>query len=76
MRYVNRISAVLLILAGIYIVWFWTTELLTDPTDVSFAERLVDSWSGTLTRFIERNDVFFGFMFAGIVVAATSGCTG
>lgn len=70
MQHVNRISAVLLIVAGAYIVWFWTTELLTDATDVSFAERLVDSWSGSLTRFIERNDVFFGFTFAGIVAAA------
>jgi cytochrome c-type biogenesis protein len=70
MQYVNRISAVIMIVAGVYITWFWSTELLNDGSDSSVAEGLVDGWSGSLTRFIEDNVWFLSFFLGGIIVAA------
>ena len=70
MQHVNRISAVIMIVAGIYITWFWTTELVSDGDDVTVAERLVDGWSGSLTRFLEDNVWFISFFLGGIIVTA------
>ncbi len=70
MRHVNRISAVIMIVAGVYITWFWTTELVDDGDGATVAERLVDGWSGSLTRFLENNVWFVSFLFGGIIVAA------
>ena len=70
MQHVNRISAVIMIIAGTYIVWFWVTELTTAADENSFAEQLVDSWSGSLTRFVENNVWFVSFFLGGIIVSA------
>ena len=70
MQYVNKISAVIMIVAGVYIVWFWTTELASDGDENSVAEQLVDGWSGSLTRFLENNVWFVSFFLGGIIVAA------
>ena len=70
MQHVNRVSAVIMIVAGVYITWFWTTELVSDGDDVTVAERLVDGWSGSLTRFLEDNVWFMSFFLGGIIIAA------
>ena len=63
-------TAVIMIVAGVYIPWFWTTELLGDGDDPTVAEGLVDGWSGSLTRFIEDNVWFLSFFLGGIIVSA------
>ena len=70
MQHVNRISAVIMIVAGIYIVWFWTTELTSEGDETTVAERLVDGWSGSITRFLENNVWFVSFFLGGIIVSA------
>jgi cytochrome c-type biogenesis protein len=70
MQHVNRISAVIMVVAGAYVVWFWVTKLAADPGETTYAERLVDSWSGFLTRFVDNNSWSIGFLLAGIVVVA------
>jgi cytochrome c-type biogenesis protein len=70
MRHVNRVSAVIMIVAGVYITWFWVTELSSDGSGSTVAERLVDGWSGNLTRFLEDNAWVVAFLLAGVIVSA------
>jgi hypothetical protein len=59
-----------MIVAGVYITWFWVTELSSDGSGSTVAERLVDGWSGNLTRFLEDNAWVVAFLLAGVIVSA------
>ncbi|MGY9074104.1 MAG: cytochrome c biogenesis CcdA family protein [Acidimicrobiales bacterium] len=73
MQYVNRASAAMLILAGVYIVWFWVSDLTSDASETSWIARTVDGWSSDLTNLVDRNSNFLGWLLAGIVLAAVVG---
>jgi cytochrome c biogenesis protein CcdA len=56
-KYVNRISGVVLVLAGGFIVWYWATILLSgaDALATNGPVRFVDSLSSTLTSAVAGN---------------------
>jgi cytochrome c-type biogenesis protein len=70
MQYVNQASATMLVLAGIYIVWFWVTELTSDAGQSSWIARVVDGWSSDLTNLVDRNSTLLGWLLGSVVAAA------
>jgi cytochrome c-type biogenesis protein len=68
--YVQRISAVFLIVAGAYITWFWASDLSSDAGDQSAAAGFVEGWSATLTNWISDRSASIGALLGGLVVIA------
>jgi hypothetical protein len=60
----------MLVLAGIYIVWFWVTELTSDAGQSSWIARVVDGWSSDLTNLVDRNSTLLGWLLGSVVAAA------
>lgn len=67
--YVNRISGAVLLLAGVYIVWFWATNL-SDPLAASGPVSVVERWSSQLTQLIGDRPLLWGGLFAAVTAAA------
>ena len=71
-RYITRISGAILVVAGVYIVWFWTVSLrsgaqaLGDNGSFQFVENL----SQTVQNTIASAPLLWGLGFVGVVVAA------
>jgi cytochrome c biogenesis protein CcdA len=65
--HVQRISAVFLIIAGLYITWFWIDDLSSDAGDQSEAVGVVERWSAWLTNWISDNSGIVGLALVGIV---------
>lgn len=68
--HVQRISAVFLLVAGAYIVWFWADDLSSDPGDQSRLTGVVDRWSASLTGWIGDNSELVGLVAGGVVALA------
>jgi cytochrome c biogenesis protein CcdA len=72
-RYINRVSGVILVLAGAFIVWFWTTEITSGATALgdSAAFRAIERVQSTLLNLIADRTLPIGLLFgAGIIAAA------
>ena len=67
--HVNRVSGGVLLLAGVYIVWFWATNL-SDPLAASGPVTVVERWSSQLTQLIGDRPVLWGGGLATVTVAA------
>ena len=65
--YVHRISAVFLIVAGAYIVWFWIDDLSTDAGEQRAVTGYVDNISASLTNWIADNSTSIGVTFGGLI---------
>jgi cytochrome c-type biogenesis protein len=70
LRYVHRISALFLIVAGAYITWFWASDLSSDAGDQSAAAGLVEGWSASLTNWISDRSASIGVLLGGLVAIA------
>ncbi len=68
--YVQRVSAGFLIVAGVYITWFWADDLTSDAGDQGAAAGVVDGWSASLTNWIGSNSGTIGLVLGGLVVIA------
>jgi hypothetical protein len=68
--HVQRVSAGLLIAAGLYITWFWFDDLSSDAGGQSQATGVIDGWSATLTNWIGDNSDVVGVALGGIVAIA------
>jgi cytochrome c biogenesis protein CcdA len=73
MKHVNTISGVILIIAGVYIVWFWGTTLTSGATGLdSGAFRFVETLSQSALNFVSDNTgvvaVVLGALVAGAAV--------
>ncbi len=68
--YVQRISAGFLIVAGLYIVWFWYDDLASDAGQQSQASGLVERWSAAVTNWVGDNSTLVGLALACIVAIA------
>lgn len=56
MKHVNTVSGVILIVAGLYIVWFWGTSLISGATSLdSGAFRFVENLSQSALNFVSDN---------------------
>jgi cytochrome c-type biogenesis protein len=71
-RHISRVSGVILIAAGVYIVWFWTVSLRSGAQalgdNASF--RFIENLSQTAQNAIASAPLLWGLGFVGIVVAA------
>ncbi|MFQ5557778.1 MAG: cytochrome c biogenesis CcdA family protein [Acidimicrobiales bacterium] len=67
MRYVQRVSAVFLIVAGAYIVWFWADDLSSDAGEQGAAAGFVEGWSASITNWIAANSGAAGLLLGGLV---------
>jgi thiol:disulfide interchange protein len=71
MKHVNTVSGVILILAGIYIVWFWGTTLASGATALdSGAFRLVENLSQTALNFVNDHTGAVAVALGAVVVGA------
>jgi cytochrome c-type biogenesis protein len=66
---INRMSGAILLLAGGYIVWFWTTNL-DDPLTASGPVTTVERWSSQLTQLIGDRPLLWGGAFGAVTVVA------
>jgi cytochrome c-type biogenesis protein len=70
LRHVQRASAAFLIIAGVYISWFWIDDLSSGAGEQGGAARVVDGWSASLTNWIQAHSATVGLLLAGSVVIA------
>jgi hypothetical protein len=68
--YVPRVSATFLIVAGVYITWFWADDLFSDAGEQGAAAGLVEGWSASLTNWIGDRSGSVGLLLAGLVAIA------
>lgn len=70
MKHVNTASGVILIIAGVYIVWFWGTSLISGATALdSGAFRFVENLSQTALNLVNDHT---GIVALGMVVLVTA----
>lgn len=71
-RYISRVSGVILIAAGVYIVWFWTVSLRSGAQALgdSGPFRFIENLSQTAQNAIASAPLLWGSVFVGIVVVA------
>jgi cytochrome c-type biogenesis protein len=70
LRHVHRVSAVFLVVAGVYITWFWVDDLSSDAGEQGDAAGIVDGWSASLTNWIQDNSAVVGLLLAGSIALA------
>jgi cytochrome c-type biogenesis protein len=67
--HVQRVSGAVLLLAGVYIVWFWATNL-NDPLAASGPVVAVERWSSQLTNLIGERPLLAGASLGLVVLVA------
>lgn len=69
---INRVAGGLLVLAGLFIVWFWTTEIVAGATALndSAVFRLVERLSQTAINFVAANTLMVAVTLLGTITAA------
>ncbi len=73
-RHVNRVSGVILVLAGAWIVWFWSTALASGARALGTqsAFRLVEELSQRSLNLIADNTLLVAAVFAAIIAGAAT----
>jgi len=66
LRHVQRVSSAFLVIAGVYIVWFWADELSSDAGGQGAAAGVVDGWSASLTNWVQANSTTVGIVLVGV----------
>ena len=75
-RYVNKVSGAILVVAGVFIVWFWGTEIVSGASSLggSAAFRFVENLSQKSLNFFADYTKFvaagFGLVIGGAALAA------
>ena len=71
-RYINRVSGAILIIAGLFIVWFWGTEIAVGATALgsSPAFRFVENLSQTALNFVADNTALVAGALVVLLVGA------
>jgi hypothetical protein len=71
-RHINRISGAILVAAGAFIVWFWTTEITSGAGALgsSGAFQVVERIQSSILNFVADNTVLVGLAGVGVVAAA------
>lgn len=67
LRYVQKVSAGFVIVAGIYITWFWLDNLSSDAGEQGAAARFVEGWSASITTWVQANSGTLGVLAVGSV---------
>ncbi len=71
-RYLNRLAGAILIAAGGFIVWFWTTEIRSGATALASSRvfRWVENLSQTALNFVADNTIVVATSFGALIVLA------
>jgi len=71
-RYINRLAGAILIAAGGFIVWFWTTEIRSGATALgdSSVFRWVENLSQTALNFVADNAIVVAVGFGTVIALA------
>ena len=70
LRHVQRVSAAFLVVAGLYIVWFWADGLSSGAGEQGAAAGVVERWSASLTNWIGDRSGSIGLLLGGFVAIA------
>ncbi|MGI9625122.1 MAG: cytochrome c biogenesis CcdA family protein [Acidimicrobiales bacterium] len=70
LAYVHRVSAVFLVVAGLYITWFWADDLRSDAGDQGAAAGVVEGWSASLTNWIGSHSGTIGLVLGAVILLA------
>lgn len=70
--YINKVSGVLLVVAGVWISWFWITSLRSGAASLgtSSSFRFVENLSSTLVNLVADNTLAVGLTLGGVILAA------
>lgn len=68
LKYVPRVSAVFLVIAGAYITWFWADDLTSDAGEQGAAAGFVEGWSASLTNSIGDHSGTIGLALGGLIL--------
>ncbi|MGH2722816.1 MAG: cytochrome c biogenesis CcdA family protein [Acidimicrobiia bacterium] len=71
-RYLNRVAAAILVVAGAYIVFFWATNLSRGPTSLSDPVVFVERISSVLTQLVGGSPLVWGALLGALVLAAAA----
>ena len=73
LRHVDRVAGGLLVLVGVYLVWYWGSNLATDPTVQvgSSPIEAVESWSSWASTELSEGGAGLGISLAVVVAVAT-----
>jgi len=73
-RYVNRVSGAILIAAGAWIVWFWTTAITSGAGALSASSgfQFFENLSQTLLNFVANNTLFVAVSFLVVIGGAVA----
>ena len=73
-KHVNRISGAVLIFAGVFIVWYWSTILLSGASALGAngPVRFIDNLSSSITSIIGENPVITVLVLVGVIGAGTA----
>ena len=74
-QYINKIAGVVLVIAGAYIIWFWTTDLTSGANQLGRSQgvtRFVDTLSQNATEFLGNNIALIGIVLGGLIVGAVA----
>ena len=69
-RHVNRVSGGILVVAGVYIVWFWATTLASGGLEQSSAVVMVERMSSTVTNLLGDRAMSVAAVLGLIIAAA------
>jgi cytochrome c-type biogenesis protein len=71
-RYVDRVAAVLLVVIGVYLIWYWADNLRHDGRAVVGDSPLpvVDSWSSWAATELSERGAGLGLVLTAVVVGA------
>ncbi len=70
LKHVQRVSAGFLIIAGVYITWFWANDLSSDAGEQGAATGVIDGWSASLTNWMGDHSGSIGVSLGGLVAIA------
>lgn len=65
MRYVETASAVVMVLAGLYLTWYWWNDIRESYGDNVTARVL--GWQASLTRWVESHQTLIVVLFLGVI---------
>ena len=69
MQYLDRVSAVLVLLTGLYLTWYWYAAI-AERDYGSFVSR-IDGWQSDVATFLQRQGAWkLAFIFGAVITAA------
>jgi cytochrome c-type biogenesis protein len=68
MRYVETASAIVMVLAGLYLSWYWWNDIRRNYSDNVTGQ--VVGWQESLARWVDANQTMVVVMFVGVIAVA------